>query len=83
VKSCHCSWDESRGTPCGDGSTPSGGSAVISGETTTGGANTAPVRSLGANECGVRLPPLRRTDVVQQQDIGRVQTHTRRQPLPG
>jgi len=44
--------------------------AVISGETTTGGANTAPVRSLGANECGVRLPPLRRTDVVQQQDIG-------------
>ncbi len=43
---------------------------MISGETTTGRANTAPVRSLGANECGVRLPPLRRTDVVQQQDIG-------------
>ena len=33
--------------------------AVLSGETPTGGAGRAPVRSLGPNECGVRFPPLR------------------------
>lgn len=34
-------------------------SAVISGETTIGSANPAPVRSFGANERRVRFPPLR------------------------